>query len=202
MKETEPIVFVVDDDPSMREALASLIGSVTLRVECFASAQEFLRYRRPANPACLVLDVRMPGLSGLDLQHDLAEAGQGIPIIFITAHGDVPMAVRAMKAGAVEFLPKPFREQDLFDAIRHALDSDRAAKAKDAALAAIRERRDRLTAREREVMARIVRGRLNKLIAAELGVSEITIKAHRRRIMEKMGASTLADLVLMAERLG
>jgi len=201
VKHSAPIVFVVDDDASMREALASLLGSVEMRVECFASAQEFLRHPRPGNPACLVLDVRMPGLSGLDLQRELAMQAEPIPIIFITAHGDIPMAVGAMKAGAVEFLSKPFREQDLLDAIRRAVDRDRAAGAQRAELAAIRERYDRLTPREREVFGQVVRGRLNKQTAAELGVSEITVKAHRRHIMEKMGAATFAELVLMGGRL-
>jgi FixJ family two-component response regulator len=201
VKHPEPIVFVVDDDASMREALASLLGSLGMRVVCFASAQEFLQHPRPGNPACLVLDVRMPGLSGLDLQRELAIHPEPIPIIFITAHGDIPMAVGAMKAGAVEFLSKPFREQDLLQAIQRAVDRDRAAGAQRAELAAIRARYGRLTPREREVFGQVVRGRLNKQTAAELGVSEITVKAHRRHIMQKMGAATFAELVLMGWRL-
>jgi FixJ family two-component response regulator len=201
VRHPEPIVFVVDDDSSIREAVASLLGAVALRAEFFASAQEFLRRPPADNPACLVLDVRMPGLSGLDLQRELALKGEPIPIIFITAHGDIPMAVGAMKAGAAEFLSKPFRDQDLLDAIRRALDRDRVARAQRVELAAIRERYDRLTVREREVLGRIVRGRLNKQTAAELGLSEITVKVHRRHIMEKMGVATFAELVLMVGRL-
>ncbi|MDB6091910.1 MAG: two-component response regulator [Gammaproteobacteria bacterium] len=202
MKPGEPIVFVVDDDASVREALASLIGSVALRVECFASSGEFLRRRRSENPSCLVLDVRMPGLSGLDLQRKLARAEQQIPIIFISAHGDIPMAVEAMKAGAIEFLPKPFRDEDLLDAIRQALYRDEAAKARRSEVTGIRTRHARLTARQHQIMTRIVEGKLNKQIAAELELSENTIKVHRRRIMDRMGASSVAELVQMIERLG
>jgi FixJ family two-component response regulator len=202
VKSANPIVFVVDDDLSVREALASLIGSVALRVECFASPGEFLRRRKSDSPSCLVLDVRMPGLSGLDLQRKLARAERPIPIIFISAHGDIPMAVRAMKAGAIEFLPKPFRDEDLLDAIRLALVRDEAAKMRRALVTGIRSRYRRLTARQHQIMTLIVEGRLNKQIAADLGLSENTIKVHRRRIMERMGASSVAELVHMSERLG
>ena len=202
MKSADPIVFVVDDDAAVREALVSLIGSVGLRVECFATPHEFLHRRRGEGPSCLVLDVRMPGLSGLDLQRKLARAEQQIPIIFISAHGDIPMAVRAMKAGAIEFLPKPFRDEDLLDAIRQALDRDTAAKAHRTEVVGIRSRHARLTVRQRQILALIVEGKLNKQIAAELGLSENTVKVHRRRIMERMGASGVAELVHMTERLG
>ncbi len=202
MKPANSIVFVVDDDVAVREALASLIGSVALQVECFASPQEFLRRRMSDAPSCLVLDVRMPGLSGLDLQRELAQAERQIPIVFISGHGDIPMAVRAMKAGAIEFLPKPFRDEDLLDAIRQALVRDKSALVRRAELAGIRGRYARLTARQHQIMTRIVEGTLNKQIAAELALSENTIKVHRRRIMEKMGASSFAELVQMIERLG
>jgi FixJ family two-component response regulator len=198
----DPIVFVVDDDLSVRQALASLIESVGLRVECFASSQEFLGRRRSESPSCLVLDVRLPGTSGLDLQLELGRGERQIPIIFITAHGDITMAVRAMKAGAIEFLPKPFRDEDLLAAIRQALDRDRAAQLRRSAVAEIRVKHERLTARQLQIMMRIVGGRLNKQIAAELELSENTVKVHRRRIMERMGAASVAELVLMIERLG
>jgi FixJ family two-component response regulator len=201
VKPADPIVFVVDDDASVREAIASLIGSVALRVECFASPGEFLRRRKSDSPSCLVLDVRMPGASGLDLQRKLARTEQQIPIIFISAHGDIPMAVGAMKAGAIEFLPKPFRDEDLLDAIRQALDRDEAAKARRTEVFGIRSRHMRLTARQRQIMTLIVEGKLNKQIAAKLGLSENTIKVHRRRIMERMGAASVAELVHMIERL-
>jgi FixJ family two-component response regulator len=197
----ESVVFVIDDDKSVREALSGLIRSVGLRVETFNSAQDFLRHQRTDAAACLVLDVRLPGLSGLDLQRELAGTGERIPIIFITGHGDIPMSVRAMKAGAVEFLPKPFREQDLLDAIRHALECDAHSRAERAEVDEIERRYATLTAREREVMGPIVRGMLNKQVAAELGISEITVKVHRHRVMEKMGARRLPDIVRMAERL-
>ena len=196
-----PIVFVVDDDLSVREALSSLIRSVGLRVETFASAREFLQFQRPDASACLVLDVRMPGLSGLELQRELSQAGRGIPIIFITGHGDIPMTVRAMKAGAVDFLPKPFRDQDLLDAIAHSLERDGAARHQRSELAEIQARYDKLTSREREVIALIVRGMRNKQTASELGITEVTVKVHRHNIMEKMGARSLAALIGMVERL-
>jgi FixJ family two-component response regulator len=201
MLQGAPIVFVVDDDRSVREALASLLSSVALRVKCFASVPEFLPFRRPDGPACLVLDVRMAGLSGLDLQRELAAQDEAIPIIFISAYGDIPMAVAAMKAGAVEFLPKPFRDHDLLDAVRRALERDRSNKVRREAIAVLRKRHDHLTVREREVMARLAKGRLNKQIAADLGIREVTVKAHRRRVMAKMRATTFAELVLMAERI-
>src|SRR5262244_2237424 len=202
MAKTHDTVFVVDDDAAVREALQSLLRSVGLRVTTFASAREFLTSQHPEAPACLVLDVRLPGLSGLDLQRELAAAEIDLPIIFITGHGDIPMTVRAMKAGAVEFLTKPFRDQDLLDAIAQALDRDRAARARRAGLAELRERHEQLTPREREVMDLVVSGLLNKQIAAALGVSEITIKVHRGQVMQKMGAESVADLVRMADKLG
>jgi FixJ family two-component response regulator len=202
MTSERPVVFVVEDDSSLRPALESLIRSVGLRVQAFGSAREFLEHPRSNAPACLVLDVRLPGSSGLELQRDLNAAGTPIPIIFITGHGDIPMSVQAMKAGAQEFLTKPFRDQELLDAIRRAIDTDRTAREERAELATLRRRESSLTPREREVMALVVSGLLNKQIAGELGTSEITVKVHRRRVMQKMQAGSLADLVKMAVRLG
>jgi FixJ family two-component response regulator len=202
MTKADAIVFVVDDDASVRQSLKNLVNSVGLRVEAFASAQEFLRSKLMDAPGCLVLDVRLPGLSGLDLQKRMADAGIEIPIIFITGHGDIPMTVQAMKAGAVEFLTKPFRDQDLLDAIQQALDHNRTAREQRAEIEELRSRLDSLTPREQQVMGLVVAGLLNKQIAGELGTSETTIKIHRRQVMEKMGAGSLAELVRMAERLG
>ena len=194
-------VYVVDDDLSVREALSSLIRSVELPVETFSSAEDFLAAQRPPGAACLILDIRMPGLNGLELQTRLAQEGISIPIIFITGHGDIPMAVLAMKKGAVEFLSKPFRDDDLLDAIHAALERARATYKDESEVGEIRRRYDSLTAREREVIAFMVKGALNKQAAAELGVSEMTVKVHRHNIMQKMGVTRLPDLVRMVERL-
>jgi FixJ family two-component response regulator len=201
VKDAEAIVFVVDDDPSIREAIESLVKLAGLRVEAFGSAQEFLRNERPDLPGCVVLDVELPGLSGLDLQRELAAHGIKLPIIFITGYGDIPMSVRAMKAGATEFLTKPFRDQDLLDAIQQALERDRDARQHSSETAGLRKRFDALTSREREVMSLVVAGWLNKQIGFELKISEITVKIHRGRVMNKMGAQSLAELVRMTERL-
>jgi FixJ family two-component response regulator len=197
-----PTVFVVDDDESVLRSLERLIRSVGLNVETFASAREFLAADRPSWPACLVLDVRMPGMSGLDLQEELIAAGYNMPAIFLTGHGDIPMSVRAMKAGAVDFLQKPFNEQDLLDAIQKAIDKDRRTRQERAELSEIQGRVDSLTPREREVLGLVVKGRLNKQIAYELGLSEKTVKVHRARVMEKMQAESLADLVRLADKVG
>ena len=201
MKDVDAIVFVVDDDLSIREAIQSLVSLEGLRVETFATAQDFLRRTRPDLPGCVVLDVELPGLSGLDLQRELAAHGIKLPIIFITGYGDIPMSVRAMKAGATEFLTKPFRDQDLLDAIQQALERDRAARQHSKEIAELRKRFDALTSREREVMNLVVGGWLNKQIGFELKISEITVKIHRGRVMGKMGAQSLAELVRMTERL-
>jgi RNA polymerase sigma factor (sigma-70 family) len=201
MTEPASVIFVVDDDPSIRRAIKRLVESVGLQVELFGTAQEFLQSQRQDVPGCLVLDIRLPGISGLDFQRELAEAKNNIPIIFISAHGDVPMAVRAMKAGAVEFLTKPFRDQDLLDAVQVALDRDRARREKEGEIATLRERFESLSPREHEVVAMVVSGMLNKQTAAELGTTENTVKVHRSRAMEKMQAQSLAELVKMVERL-
>ena len=198
----QPIVFVVDDDASMRQALARLLQSVQLRVEVFASPQEFLQSERPNVPSCLVLDVRLPGLSGLDFQAELAKADVRIPIVFITGHGDIPMSVRAMKAGAVDFLAKPFRDQDLLDAVTAAIQRDQKRREHENAMTDLRAHFSSLTPRECEIMALVASGLMSKQIAAEVGLSEITVKLHRSHLMKKMGARSVADLVRMAEALG
>ena len=202
MKTGAPIVFVVEDDSSMREALIDLITSIGFLVEPFKSAREFLEHRRRDAPACLVLDVRLPGPSGLDLQRELVRSETPIPIIFITGHGDIPMSVRAIKEGAVDFLTKPFRDQDLLDAIQRALEIDRTARQERTMVAGVRQRYDSLTKREREVMRLVVSGLLNKQIAGELGSSEVTVKMHRGQVMRKMKAQSLVHLVRMSEKVG
>jgi FixJ family two-component response regulator len=200
--EQPPRIVVIDDDASMRKALDNLLKSVGFEVELFASPQEFLQSGRPDRPGCIVLDVRFPGRSGLDMQRDLGEANARLPIIFITGYGDIPISVRAMKAGAVEFLTKPFRDQDLLDAVGTALEEDRARRAGDMRLAELRGRFAMLTARERQVLSLVVAGRLNKQIAGELGVSEMTVKMHRRQVMRKMQATGVAQLVRLADQIG
>jgi FixJ family two-component response regulator len=195
-------VIVVDDDPGIREALQSLVRSVGLDARVFGSVAEFLASKQPDGPSCLVLDVRLPGQSGLDLQHELTKANILVPVIIITGHGDIPMSVRAMKAGAVEFLTKPFRDQDLLDAIQVAIERDRVRRENDKLTAELRQRYESLTAREREVMPLVAAGLLNKQIAGTLGLSEVTVKVHRGNVMRKMRARSLADLVRMADKLG
>jgi FixJ family two-component response regulator len=201
MAEAPPTVIVIDDDLSIREALGSLLRTVGLQVKLLGSANEFLKSGRPDGPTCLVLDVRLPGQSGLDFQRELAAANMQLPTIFITGHGDIPMSVQAMKGGAIEFLTKPFRDQDLLDAIQLGLAQDRAWLENEKTVAVLRARFDTLTPREREVMALVVAGRLNKQIAGDIGISEITVKVHRGQVMRKMQASSLPDLARMADKL-
>jgi FixJ family two-component response regulator len=196
-----PTVFIIDDDRGMRAAIQDLVESVGLRAESFASGEEFLRRQRAANPSCLVLDVRLPQLSGLDFQRHLAEIGVQIPIIFITAHGDIPMSVKALKSGAVEFLTKPFRDQDLLDAVQQAIERDKVTRQEQTQVEDLKTRHHALTAREREVMALVVTGMLNKQIAFELGASEATVKIHRGQVMRKMQAQSVVELVRMADKL-
>jgi len=202
MNVVEPIVFLVDDDQLFRRSTEQLIRTAGLNVQPFSSARDFLKSPRPEGPACLVLDVRMPGLNGMDLQRELVQSGFRIPIIFITGHGDIPMSVRAMKAGAVEFLTKPFRSRVLLDAIRAAIERDRSALQKQSETRELRERYEQLTPREREVMTLVAKGLLNKQVAGELSTTEATIKFHRAHIMQKMRANSLADLIRMVEKLG
>jgi FixJ family two-component response regulator len=201
MAEEPPTIIVIDDDPAVRDALGGLLRSVGLKVKLLASVSEFLISGRPHGPTCLVLDVRLPGRSGLDFQRELAAANIRLPIIFITGHGDIPMSVQAMKRGAIEFLTKPFRDQDLLDAIQVGIARDRALLEEDKAIAVLRERFETLTLRERQVMALVATGRLNKQIAGDIGVSEITVKVHRGQVMRKMHASSLPDLARMADKL-
>jgi FixJ family two-component response regulator len=198
----QPIVFIVDDDPRVRASVSSLLRSVGLQARVFASTSEFLQEKRPPLPSCLVLDVRLPGVSGIDFQADLSRRNVHIPIIFMTGHGDIPMTVRAMKAGAVEFLTKPFRDQDMLDAVQLALDRDRSRIESETASSGLKSSFESLTPREQEIMALVASGLMNKQVAGKIGLSEITVKVHRGRIMRKMGARTLADLVRMAEALG
>ena len=201
MSEAQALVVVIDDDPDIRNALQGLLETVDLQAALFATASEFLASKRPQGPCCIVVDVRLPGLSGLDFQQQLARENIPIPVIFITGHGDIPMSVRAMKAGAVEFLTKPLRDQDLLDAIQAALRHDRARLEDERKVADLRNHRDSLTAREREVMALLVSGRVNKQIAAEAQISEVTVRLHRGQIMRKMRASSLADLIRIADKI-
>jgi FixJ family two-component response regulator len=196
-----PTVFIIDDDRGMRQSIQDLVESVGLRAESFATGEEFLRRKPTHDPSCLVLDVRLPQMSGLDFQRQLAETGVEIPIIFVTAHGDVPMSVRALKSGAVEFLTKPFRDQDLLDAIHQALQRDRTARERQAEIHDLQQRYHALTAREREVMTLVVSGMLNKQIASEIGASEATVKIHRGHVMQKMQAGSVVDLLRMADKL-
>jgi FixJ family two-component response regulator len=200
--EQSSIVLIVDDDPSIRTALARLLKSVGLQTEVFASAADMLQTRLPDTPSCLVLDVRLPGQSGLDIQSELVKRNCHIPIIFMTGHGDIPMTVRAMKAGAIDFLPKPFRDQDMLDAISKAIQNDRKRRDHEKAVGGLKAQYELLTAREREIMALVVTGLMNKQVAAEIGIAEITVKIHRGHIMRKMGAKSFADLVRMADVLG
>lgn len=202
MPPEQQVAFVIDDDPSVREGLSNLLRSVEIGVETFVSAADFLKRKQPEGPACLILDVRLPGISGLEFQEDLGKRGVSMPIIFITGHADVPMSVQAMKAGAVEFLCKPFREEDLLRAVRSAINKDSAARGKQSALSAVRRNFDSLTPREQEVMAYVVSGLMNKQVASKLKLSEITIKVHRASIMRKMRAGSLAALVRQADALG
>jgi FixJ family two-component response regulator len=201
VSEDKPVVFVIDDSPSVRDALDSLIRSVHLNVQSFGSTEEFLLFKRPDAPGCIVLDVRLPGLSGLDFHREMAKSNVDLPVIFITGHGDVPMSVRAIKAGAIEFLPKPFRDQDLLDAIYLGIERDRSRRQASAIVGVLREHFASLTARERQIMLKVASGRPNKQIAAELKLSEVTVKVHRRHVMRKMKAKSLADLVRMADKL-
>jgi FixJ family two-component response regulator len=196
------VVFVIDDDASLRESLSSLLRSIGLHVELFDSAAQFLKSKRPDVPSCLVLDVRLPGLSGLDFQSELIKNDIHVPIIFITGHGDIPMSVRAMKAGAIEFLTKPLREQDLLDAVQAGLDRDRARRESDKTVTELRSRYESLTGREQEVIGYVASGLMNKQIAGEIGISEITVKVHRGNLMRKMGAKSLAELIRMVDALG
>jgi FixJ family two-component response regulator len=202
MSELASTVFVIDDDPSVRRAIKRLVESVGLHVEALGSAKEFLATEVPDVPSCLILDVRLPGISGLELQRELIIADVQIPVIFITSYGDIPMSVRAMKAGAIEFLPKPFRDQDLLDSVQLALERDKARRQQDTEVKALRSRLDSLTPREREILPLVVSGLLNKQIASVIGTSEATVKVHRSQLTRKMGAQSLADLVRIAEKIG